>query len=290
MAILVFFGFSASAKDRVLIGQKDQVDQGEILENLVVVGGAVIIEGEVEVLVAVGSSVLIRPTGRVTRELVRLGSDLVIEQGGEVTAEEHVAMFSGRLQSSQGGQFHWEADESPRGTKSWEWLNRLTGTTFQKIWSSWSAQVLRIVLFLAFTWMAHEFSPHLQGQIQRRLTANPVSCFFMGLFFLFLMGFISVLLIITLIGVFALPFVLLFLLLMTFFGYIHVAQSLGEFIPPLRDFKSPYLAVAVGLILIELVHHIPYLSWVQGVIYLVSLGAAASSFQSRRQVVVVQSS
>lgn len=287
-ALSAVFVPNTFAKDRILIGQSDLIGEEEDIENLVVVGGSVEVAGEVETLVVVGSKVLLKSTARVTKEFVRVGSKIDSEPGAQVTAKESVSVFSGRLTSDKKGHFEWQSSDDSGLSQFRDFFDRIDDFSILQLWLSLWGKLLRIALLLGFSWAAYEFSPRLQTQIQVRMSESPIFCFFSGVFLVIFSAFVCVALVISLVGILALPFFLLLCLLLTSFGYIHVAQTIGELIPRLRDLKSPFLAITIGLVVIEGLQYLPYFSFLNPIIYLTAFGAAFSALQGARRVVVVQ--
>lgn len=246
-------------RDRVVVGSNLRIDPNEEVDSAVAVGGSVAVHGIVhEDAVAVGGSVVLEPGAVVKRNAVAIG--------GEVKVKEGATLHGDRV--SIGGSLKGAVDTLTAvatGSVSW-FLFSIVGTF-----------VRSLILFL-LALMILTFMPKRSERIGAYLAERPGASTLGGV--ALAVGFIPflVLLAITIVGILAIPFAFLALLLLHVIGLTVFMTWLGHKVPLFGDNKSPVLAMTIGLVGITIVDLIPGVgSLLVFLVAFISAGAALLS-------------
>lgn len=252
-----------SSGSRVNFGGGVTVDRDELADEVVAIGGPVRVLGEVERdVVAVGGSATIE--GRVGGEVVsvggtvRLGSDAVVdgdvtsvggtiqrEPGAQINGTTHEVAF---LPGIRTGDWDWDGDVDIGWPFFWGGAGEVLAQT---TWMVFLGLLVCVVLLLA-----RRPLERVDHQVRTRPWQSLLAGFLSQLLFLPILVVVTVLLAITIVGcaLFLLyPFLFIGLLLLAVLGYAAVAYRLGRLLEARfgRSFGSPYVAVLLGVLLIE---------------------------------------
>jgi uncharacterized RDD family membrane protein YckC len=269
-------------RDAVRIGQSLTLDAGQALRDAVVVMGDARIDGRVAgQLVVILGTLEIGPTAHIESEVVVVGGHARVAPGARVDGDFAVIAGGSDLSSlaSVGGETTVVGTEALGATfrAVVPWLTRglLLGRPLVPdvtwVWMVFAAFVLvQLLVHL----LAHEPVTLVTATLQRR----PLTSVFAGLAVLMAWGPVSILLIITVVGLLMLPFAGLALLAAGLVGRVAVARAIGFGVwhaeapgdrgPALRSFAVGTLLIA-GAYLIPVVGLLSY-----AVISLAAVGAA----------------
>lgn len=238
------------------------VDEDELAEEVVAVGGSVRVDGEVERdVVAVGGAVRIK--GRVGGQVVSVGGGVYLEPGAVV--EGDVSSVGGTIHRGEGARIEGQSSEvgfvpfisSRRG----DWDGDFGP------WSFWGGgmnavgEVIGLVFLALLSCLVVLVARRPLERVDRQLMAEPWKAGLVGflaqLLFLPLLIVVTVLLAITVVGcaLFLLyPFLFLGLILLALLGYVAVAHRVGRWVEGRfgRSYGSPFAAVIIGVVVIQI--------------------------------------
>lgn len=267
------------------IGQDYVVRQGETVENVVIIAGSLRIEGRVRGdVVVVPGTVELTSTGEVDGNFVNVGGGMTVDAGGTVRGD--LVTVGGALTApaafSPGGDQVIvgtpEVGEHIRGLLPWLtrglMLGRVVVPTLGGTWL-----LIGILLFVAIV-----LSLVFEGPVRtcaETIVRRPVTTFFIGLLTLLLLGPISFLLAVSVVGIAVLPFLLCAIVAGWVLGKIGVARWLGAGV--VRESEPDNRAqavrsVVIGFALLTLAYMVPIIglaTWV--IVGVLGLGAATSS-------------
>lgn len=243
-------------KGFVVVNKDDEfvVAEGEIVENLIVTGGSVKINGEVNNLVLVKGSVNVGPNGKITGKITELSGTLQVDQGGFVTSNK-----SGMLDN-----FNFSGDLSD--------FSSFSGSSAKLI-----LVIVRFIQVLFLFWLGFKVVPYINENLFAA-KENWAYEGFVGLVHFCLLPFIMFMLTITLIGFAIVPIYAFLFYIMGLLGYGLISAYLGNKV--FEKFsggsvkKSKYIYLLVGFIIFELLMFIPTL----GVIVLLCLMAVSVGY------------
>ena len=246
------------------------VREGESVNSAVVYGGHLTIDGETEGdAVAIGGTVTVN--GHVQGDTVAIGGGVhlgphavvggdVSAIGGEITKEEGAEI--GGNQVNVGGPLigqHWvrqiAKDVARRGGPSVRDSDP-DNFSYHARGGFWNFLLNFAILFgLGFLFLI--FAPNRMKQIESELKTDPLKCGLTGLVGMLAMVPLSVLLIITLIGI---PFVIVLWLLAGLgvaMGIAAIANEIGTRLPWFKLRKTQAGVLALGLLILLLVGRVP---------------------------------
>jgi len=260
--LILFFGSIPLQGQQSLALKKDiVVAEGEVQDNVITLGGNVLIEGEVEEdVVAFGGSITVK--GRVRGSIVGIGSDIKLESTAIV--ERDVYSIGGVLEKEPGCVIEGDTVYF----KSSEDISKFLKETFRGIFTiSFIPFILITKLLLFFIWfiIAIVMATLMPRQIsfassQIRKSFWPV----FGIGFLSIIIYVGVvifsaLLCFLLIGIPLLFFFVILGIAIQIFGRVILFYFLGESL--IKGFGkskiSPLLAVTLGLVLVTFIRFIP---------------------------------
>jgi hypothetical protein len=257
---------SIRSGSRVRFGGSIVVDKDELAEEAVSIGGSVRVDGEVSRdAVAIGGPV--RINGRVGGNVTSVGS--TVHLGPEAVVEGDVTSVGGTIERAKGAQIHGsEAEVSPFRSGPWRdgWDGRdrdhdfgpfvLVGAAMRVFGS-----MLGLISFVLFSWLCLLLARGPMERVESRIAAEPWKAAGIGLAgslsLLPLLVVVAVVLAITIIGclfvVLLYPVLAVVIVFAYAFGYAAVALRVGRWFEGRfgRSFASPYLAVLVGVILLQ---------------------------------------
>lgn len=272
LALLPALLATANAADRgtiLKVGGDVNVPQADTADMVIAVGGDVSVAGTVKkTIVAVGGDVSLQPTAKVGTDLksgdtavVLVGSDLTKATGAAVTGDTSTVTGS------------WAGDAWSRGV-----IDPITDPfSGLSIFSWFGGTILGLLgAILIAALLPRQVS--VVGERVRRAFWPSLGWGALGL--IVIVPIVTVLLIITIIGLLAvLPW--LFIVVATLvLGAVGVAVLLGELILPRLNYRgtSLVLAAVVGVVLMRLVAFIPIVGGIAiAVVWIVGFGAAISA-------------
>jgi uncharacterized RDD family membrane protein YckC len=276
----------------VRVGQGYTVKLGETVGDVVIVGGALRIEGRVagNVVVVLGS-VELASTAVVDGDFVNAGGGMTVESGARV----------GHDLVTVGGALSAPADFSPRGNQvvvgssgigdrvrsalPWVTHGLLLGRPIVPgLRGMWILVGIVLLLFLVLTLI---FDAGVRMCVEV-IAAKPLTTLLMGLLVFLLIGPISFLLAVSIVGILVLPFLACALIVASVLGQVAVLRWIGGSVVPESEPVSRAQAVrsfAIGFVIVTLVYMVPVLgiiTWVM--IAVLGLGGATSTlFKALRQ-------
>lgn len=220
----------------IKVGENVTVPEGISVKSVVVVGGSATVYGEVkEDVVAVGGSVILKDTALVGGDVVAIGGKVLKEAGtitrGEVVEMSLVSMAPAFALVSKGV-----------GLREVALFGFLSFLGFLAL----------VVLLVAF------FTPQL-GRISGSVEQNPIKNFLVGLLIAALILPITLLLVISIVGIIFIPFWLLLLGVALIFGFVAASHLIGKKVLNLARLSGKPMMVEtlVGVILLGLVAFFP---------------------------------
>lgn len=273
-----------TGKDVVRVGSDFTLKSGEQIGNLVVVIGTALVEGEPRDTVVVFGHAELSSTADIRGSLVLVDSDTNVAPGARVRGDLVVI----------GGQFNAPADFAAGGSHviidNHTLGGRLAGVfawiTRGLFWGRpivpqlgwvWAAV---LVFFLVYLLVSLVFEKPV-SEVADVLAHRPLSAFGVGLLVLLLVGPVSVLLAVSVIGVAVVPLVLCALLVAWVIGKVAGARWIGASVFP-RTEDSRWHAISVfalGFAIITVAYMVPILGFVTWTMMGVfGLGASALAF------------
>jgi len=264
---------SASGQPIVVIGNSYVLKAGETVQDVVVIAGSATIHGKVTSdVVVVGGSMAV--DGKIGGDAVAVGGS--ITANGEIGGDA-VAVLGG-LTALEGAKI--KGDAVAVGGKVDVADGATVGGTRQginlpawlKLWLKESVLKLRPfapqvpwlwalagMIFLIYLLIAAVFQRPVQACVEE-LTRRPATTFLMGLLTKLLLPLVLLILAVTGLGLFVIPFVLAALFLGVIVGKVALCQALGRAVgKTLRSgaLQLPILGFVVGFILILIFYMIP---------------------------------
>jgi hypothetical protein len=235
---------SRRREDVVRIGGSVSIDADESVRgDVVVIGGAATIDGEVDgEVVVVGGSASFGPRADVRGDVTVVGGGLSRDPG---------AILRGSVQEVGFGGFPWSGEWTRRAR--WNWMDgiypvaRLTGT------------LVRVGLLVLLTALVLFVARQPVEQIAERVAADPVKSWFVGflaeMLFIPVLAMTAIVLTITVIGIpllVLLPVAVVAALVAMLVGFTAVAYQIGRLLQDRVDVlrSKPYAATFAGILLI----------------------------------------
>lgn len=246
---------------RVKFGGSITIDKNERAEEAVAILGSVRVDGEVSrEVTAVGGSVTIN--GLVGGEVTAVGGDVRLGPNAEVDGD--VSSVGGTVIRAEGAQVHGKISEVGMVPPDGRWENDLqfhpwspfVTDSLDLVWQLVQLVALALLVFLCIL-----LARQPMERAERYVVAEPWRAALVGflaqLFFLPLLGVVTVLLAITVVGcaLFLLyPFLFIAILLAALLGYAAVAHRTGRFLEARFGWTlgpAPYAAALMGVLAIE---------------------------------------
>jgi cytoskeletal protein CcmA (bactofilin family) len=259
------------SRDVVARGRSLEVKEGETVDSAVVYGGNLTVKGNVEDdAVVFGGNLEI--TGHVEGDAHAFGGNVVLAPGAVV--EGDVSSFGGSVIKQEGAQVEGST-ESFGGAN----IGKLVAGEIKENLKKETQKEARIERdedngrhdsgFASFlVWFAMLFGTGFLGQLffptrmkelGKEVKAEPVKSGVVGLLASLAMIPITVVLTVTIIGIPVVLALWVVALLTTALGFAAVAGELGARIPVLRGRKTQAMVLALGLLILLVVGHIPVL-------------------------------
>jgi hypothetical protein len=227
-----------TSKERVRFWQDITIEEDEKIKgDVVVIGGDLTIKGIITGdAVTVGGNIHMTSTGKVKGDCVAVGGELIKEKGGVISGQD----------VNVGSRFR---------TKSFTCFPFIFGG-FGSVFHGFAffSKLIQIAIFIFLGIVIIAIAPKNVEKIKREISQNLLKSFLMGILFFFVLPFIFILLLITVIGIpiaiLALPIAVLIALL---FGYTAVSLLIGEKIKENTNLKpqTPLLTLIVGVLAIQ---------------------------------------
>ncbi|HEX7180955.1 MAG TPA: polymer-forming cytoskeletal protein [Thermoanaerobaculia bacterium] len=250
-----------STASRVKFGGGITVEEGEVVEEAVVILGSVRVDGEVSRdVAAVGGSVTVN--GRVDGNVVAVGGSVHLGPDAEILGD--VTSVGGTIEREEGARIHGSTQEvgvSPG--RDWDddvdfgpGFRPFFGGAGDVIWKLIYITVMALLVFLCLLVARRPLE-----EVERYVAAEPWKAGAVGflsvLLFIPLLVVVTILLAITIIGCalyLLYPFLFIGILLALLLGYAAVAYRLGRFLEARfnRSFGNPYGVALMGVLAIEI--------------------------------------
>lgn len=250
---------------RVVMGANEKVGPNEKIRELVVIGGKVDVQGQVESLVIIGGFVVLMPGSGVTRELVIVGGHLEEQEGSNISGK--------RVDMSM-----------PGGEEAWTILrDKIKTQLFQEMedhsWIRFFGFFLKLAVLMLFLWLGDFLAPSYQREVESYLRRKPGWSAFWGFLSALLVLPVTLFLTLSLIGIPLLPLQFSLLFVFVIYGEIHIAKYLVGLVPLFRERLQ--LATFLGLIAIEAIGLLAGFQLIKWAIIIVGFGAASKVFYGR---------
>ncbi|HVY68681.1 MAG TPA: polymer-forming cytoskeletal protein, partial [Verrucomicrobiae bacterium] len=237
------------------------VKKGERARNVVVITGNATVDGEVEhdVVVINGTATV---NGHIREGLVVVAGDAVL--GPKARIDRHATVVGGVLKAEEGAQVR-ERQEIPLGPGvgvlqgGFSWLTKgvmLARPLPPQVGWVW---VVAGIFFLINVLMATMF-PQPAAASVATLTQKPVASFFTGMVTIVLFLPFLILLIVSVVGILAIPLVICGLVGAVVFGKMVVYRYAGQQFSSQLGFGSlgtPLLALGIGTLMFYLLYAVP---------------------------------
>jgi uncharacterized RDD family membrane protein YckC len=271
-------------RDVLRVGSDYTLKTDEQSGDLVVIAGTGVVEGETRDVVVVFGSADISSTADIRGSLVLIDSDAKVASGAHVRGDLVVV----------GGQLTAPADFAADGshvvidthTLGGRFAGVFAWITHGLFWGRPIVPNLRwvwaaVLVFFFVYFLLNLVFERPVGEVANVLVTRPLSAFGAGLLVLLLIGPISILLAVSVVGIAVVPLVLCALLVAWVIGKVAGARWIGMSILPLSgDSRSQTIAAfALGFVLITLAYMVPLLGFVTWTMLGVfGLGASALAF------------
>ncbi|HSP80063.1 MAG TPA: hypothetical protein VLQ93_16150 [Myxococcaceae bacterium] len=255
---------SRGSRDVVARGRSHEVKEGELVDNAVVYGGNLTVNGAVEEdAVVFGGNLEVN--GRVEGDAHAFGGDVVL--GPNAAVEGDVSAFGGSVLKQDGARVEGstesfgganigklvagELKEGLKETKSARAERR------ERSGNGFAAFLVWFAVLFGLGFLGQMFFPARMKELSAEIRAQPVKSGLVGLLGALAMIPITVVLTVTLIGI---PVVLALWVvawLTTALGFAALASEIGLRLPVMRGRKTQAMVLALGLLVLLVVGHIP---------------------------------
>jgi hypothetical protein len=245
---------------RVNVGGSVHVRKDELADEVVAIGGAADVEGNVKRdVTAVGGPV--RIAGKVGGEVAAIGGSVYL--GRHAVVEGDVTSVGGTIEREPGAEIHGATSEV--GILPFL-RHHHRGFRYGPSWGLWNGipdvigSLINLVLMGLLVCLVLLVARRPLERVDRQLVAQPWQAAAVGLagsiFFWPLLVVVTILLAITIIGcvLFLLyPFLLLYVALLCLLGYATVCHRVGRWLEGRfsRSFGGPYAAALLGLLALQ---------------------------------------
>ncbi len=243
--------------DRVVTGSSVRVAKGEVVHDLVVMGGSADVLGMVTGdLVVIGGSAHVHKGAHVYGDATAVGGSLTVDDGARVDGDAGVV----------GGNLHRKGDAKIGGKVSQNKLRISVGDDGSHERGSWLSRTARDVggamtraaLLFVFGAVLFALATRRMESLELEATSRPMRSFALGVVGLLVASLATVALCVTIVGI---PLAIIGVLLAVFAGYAGVCAVLTAVGSALVRHKSDnvYVHLAVGCALFLVLGAIPYL-------------------------------
>ena len=256
-------GEGGSETELIRWGEDVDLPRDQIAEEIVVIGGDVLIGGEVRKdVVVIGGDIILKSTSIVGGNVVDVGGSIEREEGAQIKGEE-ISLSAIRL------EFLKSLSKISIDMKSlWGWL--------RLIWLLGVA-IIVVILILAL--------PRPVEDTLQALNRDPLRAFLVGLIAFVALIPLTILLLLSLIGILLIPLLFLIILGLSIFGVASVSLLIGRRIRIAFNIErlSSAWEVLIGLAFIYLLQIIPLIGGIAYfLISLLGLGGIITIILERR--------
>ena len=266
------------AEDRVVTGGSTRVGKGEVVHDLVVLGGSAEVLGKVTGDVAVmGGSVTIRSGAKVEGDATAFGGSMTVEDGAKI--EGDVAVVGGKLNRAKGSKIGGRiankggsvkgSDESGDGEKeSW---------TMAELASDAGAAMTRTAMLFVFGAVLLALATRRMEKIELEVAGRPMRSFALGVVGGIAAILAFVVLCVTIIGIPVALIGLLVAILAAYAGICAVLTTVGGALLKHRT-DNAYVHLALGCVVYLVAGALPVIGGiVTFVVVLLGIGAVLAS-------------
>ncbi len=243
--------------DRVVTGSSVRVAKGEVVHDLVVMGGSADVLGTVTGdLVVIGGSAHVHKGAHVYGDATAVGGSLTVDDGARIDGDAGVV----------GGNLHRKGDAKIGGKVRQNKLNISVGDGGSHTHGSWLSRTARDVggamtraaLLFVFGAVLFALATRRMESLELEATARPMRSFALGVVGLIVATLATVALCVTIVGI---PLAIIGVLLAVFAGYAGVCAVLTAVGSALVRHKSDnvYVHLAVGCAVFLVLGSLPYL-------------------------------
>jgi uncharacterized RDD family membrane protein YckC len=269
----------------VVVGKNGELKAGETAEAVVVVGGSAKIRGHAtEAVVAIGGDVNVEAGAEVGEDVVAIMGSVRVAKGAIIHGD--AVAVGGTVDAEDGAKIEGQKEEVELGAIGLgkpEWLRKWFTQCVLKLRPlapgvPWVWGVAGC-MFLLYALIALAFPRPVQACVDE-MTSRPATTFLMGLLTKLLLPLVLLILIVTGIGIFVVPFVLAALILGALVGKVALLELLGSKVIGRFGAQGhqPLLALLVGALIICALYMIPVLGLlVLGITAVWGLGAAVTA-------------
>lgn len=255
-----------SGEDRVVTGGSARVEKGEVVKDLVVMGGSADVLGTVTGDLAVmGGAARVHDGARVEGDATVLGGSLDVENGAVI--EGDVGIVGGKLRRGEQAKIGGDVEQGKAK------LSLSPSSFIGEVGSAITRTALLFVFGAVLLALATRRMEGLQGEVAGR----PMRSFALGVVGILVGVLAFVALCITIIGIPIAIVALLFAVFGAYAGICAVLATIGAALLRHRT-KNPYVHLAVGCGIFMLISAIPYLGgFVTLAVVLMGIGAVVAT-------------
>jgi hypothetical protein len=256
----------ANAEDRVVTGGSTRVDSGDVVKDLVVMGGSAevlgLVTGDVTVM---GGSVVVRDGGRVKGDVSVVGGSFDAEDGAKI--EGSVDVVGGKARRGDSGA----------GIRLFKGGKAQKSPTFMDRVSAFGGSITRTALLFVFGTVLLALATGRMDAMQGEVAARPMRTFALGIVGSLVACLAFVVLCVTIIGIPIAIVALLLGVLGTYAGICATLTTVGAAVFHHKS-KSPYVHLAVGCALFLVASWLPWIGgFVTAGVVLFGIGALVAT-------------
>ncbi len=265
LSLFLTVPLSAERNNIVQFGRDVFIEAHEHVEDVVVIGGDIVVEGEIDGdAVAVGGSIIVRDVGYIDGDAVSVGGRIEVDRDAEVDGE--IVEISGADMFTHFDLWD-EFDLDEREVK-------------------WGFRIVKFLGFLALAVLLALLLPKQLKAVADTVAFRPARAGVVGSLGLLAIVPLLILLCISIVGIILIPFEFIFVFLAFIFGYISVGMLIGR-----RLFKAfdrfdmgPIPECVAGLVMLQLVGLVPIAGWlVKTVVYIGGFGGVLQALYQWQQ-------
>ncbi len=256
----------------IRLGEDVRVAPTDSVENVVAFGGNIIVEGKVR------------------SNVIAFGGDIEVRDGAVVgdgmTTEDYAVMsFGGTVTEAAGAEVVGKTVDL--GSLDWaEGTAAALGAPFRQ--GSATGWAIGLAFWLLLAFLASRLAPRQVGAVAGHLERRPLSSLGWGaLGALIIFPLITLLLVVTVVGIFAaVPLALLIMPVLFLAGYLAAASILGQRLLRAVGSTEPALIAATltGVVVFELLTLVPVLgALLLGLVWLAGFGATVAALRDWRR-------
>ncbi len=251
-----------SVEDRVVTGGNTVVEKDEVVQDLVVMGGAADVHGLVKGdLSIMGGSAVLHEGARVLGDASVLGGKLEIQDGARINGG--VGVLGGSVERGKGAHIGGKINKAAKSvTVTGGGLLRDAGRA-----------LTRTALLFVFGAVLLALATRRMETLEKEIAARPMRTFALGIVGTLLTALVFIVLCVTLVGI---PLAVIGALVATFATYVGIAAALTTLGGALIHHKTPnaYAHLALGCLLYLVGSSLPFIGgFVTATLVLIGIGA-----------------